>query len=137
MSSSPNLIQSVVQAARKTFARSCYHQYLLNSDEFLASFKDLKALLDGLRASDVGLDRSSVIQKSDPTQSSPEAAPVTYIKIHEDRDVSIGIFVVKAGSRIPLHNHPKMHGLLKVSQILKILQILQIDVQVDNFLKNP
>jgi len=65
------------------------------------------------------------------------AAPVTYIKIHEDQDVSIGIFVVKGGQKIPLHNHPKMHGLLKVIygkvdisvySKLKTHQIEQLDI---------
>lgn len=41
-------------------------------------------------------------------------APVTYISVHEDRDFSISIFIVDAHARIPLHNHPEMHGLLQV-----------------------
>ena len=43
-----------------------------------------------------------------------DEAPCTYIKIHEDLDVSLGVFIIKPGFKIPLHNHPKMHGLLKV-----------------------
>ena len=114
MSLSPCAIQAVVQAAQRTFSRS-YQQFVLNSDEFKASMKDLKLLLDGIRSHDVGLERSKVLHNRPSSPCfNPDAAPVTYIKIHEDHDVSIGIFVVKAGSRIPLHNHPNMHGLLKV-----------------------
>ena len=39
---------------------------------------------------------------------------MTYIGIYEDRDISVGIFIIGRGCRIPLHNHPGMHGVLKV-----------------------
>ena len=47
-------------------------------------------------------------------RSNRSLAPVTYINVMAHRDVSIGMFIVKSGSRIPLHNHPNMHGLLKI-----------------------
>ena len=109
MSNSKSIIQAVVQSARHTFSRK-FHNFVLNSEEFNASLSELKSLLDGLRGNDVGLDKSRMLKSTPPNL----AAPVTYIKIHEDQDVSIGIFVVKGGQKIPLHNHPKMHGLLKV-----------------------
>jgi len=40
--------------------------------------------------------------------------PVTYISVHEDPDFSMSIFIVDRNARIPLHNHPDMHGLLQV-----------------------
>jgi cysteamine dioxygenase len=40
---------------------------------------------------------------------------VTYIGIYEDRDISVGIFIIRCGRRIPLHTHPGMHGLIKES----------------------
>jgi len=109
MSNSKSIIQAVVQSARHTFSRK-FQKFVLNSEEFSASLSELKILLDGLRGSDLGLDKSKVLKSTTPNLT----APVTYIKIHEDQDVSIGIFVVKGGQKIPLHNHPKMHGLLKV-----------------------
>ena len=109
MSNSKSIIQAVVQSARHTFSRK-FHNFVLNPEEFSASLSELKSLLDGLRGNDVGLDKSRMLKSTPPNL----AAPVTYIKIHEDQDVSIGIFVVKGGQKIPLHNHPKMHGLLKV-----------------------
>ena len=109
MSNSKSIIQAVVQSARHTFSRK-FHNFVLNPEEFSASLSELKTLLDGLRGNDVGLDKSRILKSTPPNL----AAPVTYIKIHEDQDVSIGIFVVKGGQKIPLHNHPKMHGLLKV-----------------------
>ncbi|XP_050430282.1 2-aminoethanethiol dioxygenase [Adelges cooleyi] len=41
-------------------------------------------------------------------------APVTYIEVYEDQNVSIGIFVLRNGAKIPLHDHPCMYGVLKV-----------------------
>ena len=38
---------------------------------------------------------------------------MTYIDVHDGRDVSVGIFVVDEGGRIPLHNHPGMFGVIK------------------------
>ena len=62
----------------------------------------------------MGLDHSQALHKPPPGAEESRDPPVTYIKIHEGRDVSIGIFVVRSGCKIPLHNHPNMHGLLKV-----------------------
>ena len=59
-----------------------------------------------------GLERSRVLSGTGFFHQ--EEAPCTYIKIHEDLDVSLGVFIIKPGFKIPLHNHPKMHGLLKV-----------------------
>jgi len=53
----------------------------------------------------------------DASKLNPERgdkAPVTYISVHEDCDFSISIFIIHGHSRIPLHNHPDMHGLLQV-----------------------
>merc|ERR1712156_1088048 len=43
-----------------------------------------------------------------------EKAPVTYIGVYENCDISVGIFIVAANTGLPLHNHPGMHGILKV-----------------------
>ena len=118
MTSSKAAIQAVVQSARRTFSRK-FQNFVLNSEEFSASLNELKTLLDGLRACDVGLDKSHALKSTAPSAT----APVTYIKIHEDQDVSIGIFVVKGGQKIPLHNHPKMHGLLKVNKFVKCFYV--------------
>ena len=117
MSSSKAAIQAVVQSARRTFSRK-FQNFVLNPEEFSSSLNELKKLLDGLRACDVGLDKSHALKSTVPSM-----APVTYIKIHEDQDVSIGIFLVKGGQKIPLHNHPKMHGLLKVSTSVKCFYV--------------
>ena len=37
-----------------------------------------------------------------------------FFSVYEDKDFSISIFIIKGNARIPLHNHPKMNGLLQV-----------------------
>ena len=44
--------------------------------------------------------------------------------VHEDRDFSISIFIVDGHARIPLHNHPEMHGLLQVKSIFFLIPFL-------------
>ncbi len=50
---------------------------------------------------------------SSSSSSSRRVAPVTYIDVLEHSDVSVGIFIVRRGCMIPLHNHPNMFGILK------------------------
>ena len=112
---STTLIKRVLKMAKHTFARSPLNKkrtFLLTPDEFTSSLKELKLLMNELKSTDLGLDRSEALTIN--TYRDKHEAPVTYIKIHEDKDVSIGIFIVKSGFRIPLHNHPNMNGLLKV-----------------------
>lgn len=78
-------------------------------EEFKSNLHQLKQIVNNLKYCDLGLENSKSI--IDPDK---QVAPVTCINVMTHRDVSIGMFIVKAGSRIPLHNHPNMHGLLKI-----------------------
>ncbi|CAL8297885.1 unnamed protein product [Merluccius merluccius] len=40
--------------------------------------------------------------------------PVTYMHICETDAFSMGVFLLKRGASIPLHDHPGMHGMLKI-----------------------
>uniref|UniRef100_A0A2I3H2Z9 2-aminoethanethiol dioxygenase n=1 Tax=Nomascus leucogenys TaxID=61853 RepID=A0A2I3H2Z9_NOMLE len=44
----------------------------------------------------------------------PNLPPVTYMHIYETDGFSLGVFLLKSGTSIPLHDHPGMHGMLKV-----------------------
>ena len=41
---------------------------------------------------------------------------MTYIPVAENKHISMGIFVIREGQNIPLHDHPHMHGLIKCIQ---------------------
>ncbi len=43
-------------------------------------------------------------------------APVVYMHIAENEIFSMGMFILRPGSRIPLHDHPGMFGVIRVMQ---------------------
>lgn len=114
------IINYILQCARKTFARSLVRpeegmlRLVLPPDEFSQQLAHLRHMVSKVKASDVGLDRSSALHSEYVPYGRNRNTPVTYIGIYEDRDISVGIFIIRRGCRIPLHNHPGMHGIIKV-----------------------
>lgn len=81
---------------------------------FLENHSQLKSLMSEVCAADLNL----VPRRADSTAVVPPARgyqpPVTYMHICETDHFSMGVFLLKSGSSIPLHDHPGMHGMLKV-----------------------
>lgn len=96
-------INSVLKQALITF--TC------KPDLFSTNLHCLASLLDKVTAEDVNLNRQFT---QETFWRQPHKAPVTCIDIYEDKNVTMGIFVLKPGGHIPLHNHPEMYGLIKV-----------------------
>lgn len=111
------LIDIVKRQALLTFSKR-----KTNSTSFDDNLAKLKNQVSRLTCADVKLDRNLLdgqsgewirdIKKSGYSSSS--TAPVTYIEIYDDSDITIGIFVLRSGARLPLHDHPLMYGVLKV-----------------------
>lgn len=101
-----SVIESVIRQALTTFSRR--PQSVTTFEDNLAK---LKAQVNKLTSADVKLDPNLLLHKN---EVSKDDAPVTYIEVYEDSDVTIGIFVLKNGARLPLHDHPLMYGILKV-----------------------
>nr|XP_057920842.1 2-aminoethanethiol (cysteamine) dioxygenase b [Doryrhamphus excisus] len=74
---------------------------------FTENHSKLHGLMSEVRAGDLKL----VPPAAPPLRSAP---PVTYMHICETEQFSMGVFLLKSGACIPLHDHPGMHGLLKV-----------------------
>lgn len=74
----------------------------------------LRALMTQVRAADLRLaaPRTADAQQRHPYHGTPP--PVTYMHICETDEFSMGVFLLKRGASIPLHDHPGMHGMLKV-----------------------
>lgn len=98
-----NHISSVLRQALVTF--SCKNERFFNNLEVL------KQLLDKTVASDVNLHPQFMTEH---LWLRRDKAPVTYVHIYESEDLSLGIFILKPGMRLPLHDHPQMFGLIKV-----------------------
>lgn len=78
---------------------------------FLENQSKLKNLLAEVRAADLKIVPRSVEGASMLPRLAP---PVTYMHIYETDAFSMGVFLLKTGASIPLHDHPGMYGMLKV-----------------------
>ncbi|XP_031847232.1 2-aminoethanethiol dioxygenase [Nomia melanderi] len=72
------------------------------------NFDKLWNLMNKITAEDVNLNK----QILDFIQI--QAAPMCVIDIFENKDLTISIFILKHGVTMPMHDHPGMHGFLKV-----------------------
>ena len=98
-----SLIQKVAQEAHIAF-RHMKHNPDINK---------LKEVLGKVMAADINLDMKTIFNES-PDISDSESAPVKYIPIWKDYIFTMGVFILKSGTEIPLHDHPGMTGLVRV-----------------------
>eukprot|EP00088_Acartia_fossae_P045381 TRINITY_DN4887_c0_g2_i1.p1 TRINITY_DN4887_c0_g2~~TRINITY_DN4887_c0_g2_i1.p1 ORF type:complete len:253 (+),score=36.98 TRINITY_DN4887_c0_g2_i1:63-821(+) len=104
-------LDKVVQLAMSTFPKS---------ENFLHKLERLLAQTNQLTGKDVGLDKSRSMVRDSKSIRAEEyedsLAPVTYIPVTENPVISVGIFIVHEGERIPMHDHPNMYGIIKCLQ---------------------
>lgn len=102
---SPTVVQN-------SLAENCSQSTVNSSDPpptvNFESLQRLSTLLRSLTPKDVGFDSRWV------STANVYAAPVAYVHITENEIFSMGIFILRPGSRIPLHDHPGMYGVLRV-----------------------
>ncbi|XP_018579935.1 2-aminoethanethiol dioxygenase [Anoplophora glabripennis] len=98
-----NHINNVLKQAITTF--TC------KPEVFSLNLHSLISLLDKTTAEDVNFPFEFTKER---VWKQPRKAPVTCIDIFENSHVTMGIFILKPGGRLPLHNHPEMYGLIKV-----------------------
>ncbi|NP_001008634.1 2-aminoethanethiol (cysteamine) dioxygenase a [Danio rerio] len=104
-----SLIQKIASQAYATFTNCSSSAIEDNNKVFLEHQADLVALLSDIRAADLKIAPPTKV-----STSSPSVPPVTYMHICETDVFSMGVFLLKSGASIPLHDHPGMHGMLKV-----------------------
>ena len=100
------LIQRVAVQAVKTFAKNT------PKVQFPDHLRNLVSLVNQVTSPDLGFD-SRVVPDNEEYKPGI-TAPIVYIPIWEDSVFSMGIFVIRRGAAIPLHDHPNMHGVIKV-----------------------
>lgn len=105
-----SIVQQVARQALATF-RSC-GRVGEASRCFPEQQSKLRALLTEVMAADLRLVEPRTADTQHPYHGSPP--PVTYMHICETDEFSMGVFLLKRGASIPLHDHPGMHGMLKV-----------------------
>lgn len=78
---------------------------------------ELISLVTSIRAVDLKITpRNS--KPSSVASAGLQSAPVSYMHICETEVFSMGVFLLKSGASIPLHDHPGMNGMLKVRNTL-------------------
>lgn len=102
-----SLVETIAKQAQSTFTKS------ITDESFIDSLTKLIRSVSRIRASDLKFNRDTV-RTANSENATKRSAPVTYIEVKENQTFSMGIFVLKNGTRIPLHDHPGMHGVLKV-----------------------
>lgn len=105
-----NHISAVIKHAITTFSSA--------KEVFSKNLEILTSLLDKTKATDVDLHPQFM---SEQLWKRKNKAPVTYVDIYDDPNLSVGIFILKPGMKLPLHDHPHMYGLIKViAGVIKI-----------------
>jgi len=72
------------------------------------NFDKLWNLINRITAEDVKFDNNIL------DCINRQSAPMCVMDILENKDITIAIFILKHGVTMPMHDHPGMHGLLKV-----------------------
>ncbi|XP_002736565.1 2-aminoethanethiol dioxygenase-like [Saccoglossus kowalevskii] len=105
-----SILQKLVGQALKTFRLSRADQ------AYKDNFQTLRSLLEEVSISDFHFKPRNTGNTVPHTTASVSSglAPVTYMHIWEDEYFTVGIFLLKHGCKIPLHDHPNMCGILKV-----------------------
>ncbi|XP_041985341.1 2-aminoethanethiol dioxygenase [Aricia agestis] len=82
-----------------------------HKNDIQINLSKLKTMMDALKAEDLGFDQ----ELCNPERwNKPKQPPCTYVEVFQNDTVNMSIFVLKPGFKMPLHDHPEMHGLLKV-----------------------
>ncbi|XP_054623303.1 2-aminoethanethiol (cysteamine) dioxygenase a [Dunckerocampus dactyliophorus] len=105
------LIQKIAKQAIMTFK---FLKSPANQDSTIFAEKqaELNSLVTALRAADLKI--ASPETKATSGTTDQQAPPVTYMHICETDMFSMGVFLLRTGASIPLHDHPGMNGMLKV-----------------------
>uniref|UniRef100_A0AAV2JMD0 2-aminoethanethiol dioxygenase n=1 Tax=Knipowitschia caucasica TaxID=637954 RepID=A0AAV2JMD0_KNICA len=109
-----SLVQRIARQALLTF-RPPQWSSSSTAEEAGRLFQENQSLLHSLMsevsAQDLRLTPRTAASSGRPSAFAP---PVTYMHICETDHFSMGVFLLKSGAYIPLHDHPGMHGVLKV-----------------------
>lgn len=89
----------------------------------------LLSLINKITADDVKLDKNIL------DYVSRQPAPMCVMDIFENKDITIAIFILKHGVRMPMHDHPGMHGLLKVISGMVELSSYSLKIKSDHVIK--
>ncbi|XP_070708608.1 2-aminoethanethiol (cysteamine) dioxygenase a [Pempheris klunzingeri] len=105
------LIQKIAKQAYVTYKG---FKASANGDNNVIADKqsELISLVTAVRAADLKIAPRKI--KPSSGAAGLQSPPVTYMHICETEVFSMGVFLLRTGAVIPLHDHPGMNGMLKV-----------------------
>lgn len=101
------ILQKVLNFAHKIFSK------LESNSEICSNIPKLCELVKKVNLDDIDFEKD-ILQDNSSFDENVHEAPVGYVHLWDSPLFSMGIFIVRNGEKIPLHNHPNMHGILKV-----------------------
>ncbi|CAF93016.1 unnamed protein product, partial [Tetraodon nigroviridis] len=104
------LIQKIARKAHVAFKDL---ELAANGVNDVDKHTELVSLVTAIRAADLKLTHPSS-NPSSAASAGLQSPPVSYMHICETEGFSMGVFLLKSGASIPLHDHPGMNGMLKV-----------------------
>lgn len=106
------LVRKIARQALVTFRNPLSAAPTLDevNKAFVENHSKLKALMTEVRAADLKIVPGSRVDSLGYLHE----PPVTYMHICETDSFSMGVFLLRSGANIPLHDHPGMHGMMKV-----------------------
>lgn len=84
-----------------------------DGDNNVDKHTELVSLVTAIRAADLKIAPRNN-KPSSAASAGLQSPPVSYMHICETDVFSMGVFLLKSGASIPLHDHPGMNGMLKV-----------------------
>lgn len=114
-------IQKILKLAQATYSNPNLADHVAKANHQL-----LVTLLSNLKASDLNYNQSEVDQKI------LVDAPCAYARLYENNYFNLCVFSIRPGSRLPLHNHPNMHGFLRVISgkvVIKNFDLLPANIE--------
>lgn len=103
-----SLIQEIVKQAQFSFSKT------YREGSVTHSLSELLRLINRLQASDLNINLDTEEADCNGENAAKGSEPVTITCIKDDKYFSMAVCVLKNGSKIPLHDHPQMHGIIKV-----------------------
>lgn len=120
-----NKIDVIVQRALRTFKNS----FRKLQECSLSDLNDLKLLADDINSNDIeklqGILRPYELKEFLTVKKRTQ----DYFPVYEDDVITVGVFLLTTGSKLPIHDHPNMYGIIKILEgIVKITSYSLVEV---------
>lgn len=117
------LIQKIAKQAYMSF-KGVSSSANGENNVFADTQSELISLVTAVRAADLKIAPRKT--KASSGAAGLQSPPVTYMHICETEVFSMGVFLLRTGASIPLHDHPGMNGMLKVFYYFILFFVLHL-----------